>query len=257
MTWFHGSGIRFWLSAWLWPTPLGESAAAAASGMGCGASSGRNPKLSDTKMRLIGEMPPDKTELCKETFRALDKDGNGSITLEDSIWAKPFLDAHDIDGDGKVTLNEYLYACSRQVSENPQWSPTIAMLSHGAKASSTGKYIVVGMKVRHPHSSPPLLVHYAAASIWCWCSPSVSSEEKMFWRCSEGRGQEGDHQQAQAGRDGRGRRRGQAGVRGTGPHPTAPQLSCRLGLPLRRQKLQTCTMRGARQLTPGAWCRSC
>ena len=28
----------------------------------------------------------------------------GSITLEDSIWAKPFLDAHDIDGDGRVTL---------------------------------------------------------------------------------------------------------------------------------------------------------
>ena len=37
-------------------------------------------------------------------YDEVDKDGNGSITLEDSIWAKPFLDAHDIDGDGRVTL---------------------------------------------------------------------------------------------------------------------------------------------------------
>ena len=28
----------------------------------------------------------------------------GCITLEDSIWAKPFLDAHDMDGDGEVTM---------------------------------------------------------------------------------------------------------------------------------------------------------
>ena len=42
--------------------------------------------------------------MCEQVFQSLDKDGNGSITLEDSIWAKPFLDAHDIDGDGRVTL---------------------------------------------------------------------------------------------------------------------------------------------------------
>ena len=56
--------------------------------MGCGQST-HNPKLSETKMRLISEMPPDKTALCHQTFKSLDKDGNGSITLEDSIWAKP------------------------------------------------------------------------------------------------------------------------------------------------------------------------
>ena len=28
----------------------------------------------------------------------------GCISLEDSIWAKPFLDAHDMDGDGEVTM---------------------------------------------------------------------------------------------------------------------------------------------------------
>ena len=109
----------------------------------------------------------------------------GSITLEDSIWAKPFLDAHDIDGDGRVSLvraapsscalglrvcrsgrqvpvaqiavqiacglhrarglprsgctsggahvkpdrglapqNEYLYACSRQLRNDPDWCPS-------------------------------------------------------------------------------------------------------------------------------------
>ena len=93
--------------------------------MGCGASSG-NPPLSDTKMRLISEMPPQKRRDCEDTFSALDKDGNGPcskppphraaaaaltrrlptgcISLEDSIWAKPFLDAHDMDGDGEVTM---------------------------------------------------------------------------------------------------------------------------------------------------------
>jgi|EP01043_Picozoa_sp_COSAG02_P003459 hypothetical protein len=71
--------------------------------MGCGASTS-NPPLSATKMRLISEMPEDKRRACEQVFSSLDKDGNGSITLEDSIWAKPFLDAHDIDGDGRVTL---------------------------------------------------------------------------------------------------------------------------------------------------------
>lgn len=71
--------------------------------MGCGASTS-NPPLSATKMRLISEMPDDKRRACEQVFSSLDKDGNGSITLEDSIWAKPFLDAHDIDGDGRVTL---------------------------------------------------------------------------------------------------------------------------------------------------------
>ena len=45
--------------------------------MGCGASSG-NPPLSDTKMRLISEMPPQKRRDCEDTFSALDKDGNGT-----------------------------------------------------------------------------------------------------------------------------------------------------------------------------------
>ncbi len=71
--------------------------------MGCGASTS-NPPLTATKMRLISEMPDDKRRACEAVFSSLDKDGNGSITLEDSIWAKPFLDAHDIDGDGRVTL---------------------------------------------------------------------------------------------------------------------------------------------------------
>eukprot|EP01050_Picozoa_sp_SAG11_P013447 SAG11_NODE_1572_length_4664_cov_8.611172_5_plen_148_part_00 len=84
--------------------------------------------------------------MCAETFEALDKDGNGSITLEDSIWAKPFLDAYDIDKDGKVTLNEYLFACSRQLAENPGWTPTVALLAHGAKTATNGKYLVLGLK---------------------------------------------------------------------------------------------------------------
>eukprot|EP01043_Picozoa_sp_COSAG02_P013736 COSAG02_NODE_555_length_20407_cov_11.072878_5_plen_107_part_00 len=75
--------------------------------MGCGASTS-NPPLTDTKMRLISEMPDDKRRACEAVFSSLDKDGNGSITLEDSIWAKPFLDAHDIDGDGRVTLVRWM-----------------------------------------------------------------------------------------------------------------------------------------------------
>lgn len=55
-------------------------------------------------MQLIRDIPPELMKQCRQTFSALDKDGNGSITLEDSIWAKPFLDAHDIDGDGRVSL---------------------------------------------------------------------------------------------------------------------------------------------------------
>eukprot|EP01052_Picozoa_sp_SAG31_P016781 SAG31_NODE_1124_length_9772_cov_11.331541_13_plen_257_part_00 len=120
-------------------------------------------------MRLIAEMPADLAQLCRDTFKSLDKDGNGTITLEDSVWAKPvpnlftgaaharitwrfchasaqFIEAHDLDNDGKVTLNEYLYACSRQIAEDPGWTPTVAMLSHGSKSSRSGKYAVVGLK---------------------------------------------------------------------------------------------------------------
>ena len=47
--------------------------------MGCGASTS-NPPLTDTKMRLIAEMPPDKRAKCEEVFSSLDKDGNGEFT---------------------------------------------------------------------------------------------------------------------------------------------------------------------------------
>ena len=120
--------------------------------MGCGQSQAahgskkRNPPLSATKMNKIAEMDPRKHAICVQTFEALDKDGSGSITLEDSIWAKPFLDAHDIDGDGQVTVNEYLYACAEQLGENADWTPIVQMLSMDSKAKTSGKYLVLGPK---------------------------------------------------------------------------------------------------------------
>ena len=191
--------------------------------MGCGASSS-NPPLTETKMQLIRDIPADvRAQLClaawlplssprapllqllrqcQQTFNALDKDGNGSITLEDSIWAKPFLDAHDIDGDGRVSLNvrlhnvplsslalllvwaltlsvglctveptqEYLYACSRQIANDPEWSPTVAILSDAAFRTK-GRYLILGMK---GSGKTTLLEHLKIGSVRCPPSLAVS-----------------------------------------------------------------------------------
>ena len=84
--------------------------------MGCGASSG-NPPLSDTKMRLISEMPPQKRRDCEDTFSALDKDGNGPCSKppprpSGGRGAHPPV-AHRLYHVGGFHLGEAVPGCAR------------------------------------------------------------------------------------------------------------------------------------------------
>jgi len=86
--------------------------------------SANNASLSAAKMGMIEEIPADKRELFQQFFHNLDKNGDGHITLEDSPWAAPFLEANDIDGDGAVSLNEWLFIAARKLADDPDWLPS-------------------------------------------------------------------------------------------------------------------------------------